>query len=177
MEKSTLFPIQILFGTAVLCAKTIYKSSLYKRYSASVPVLVVGNLASGGTGKTPMVDYILTHFSKQYVLGMLSRGYGRQTKGYRHVSKHSRANEVGDEPLMLAQKHANVVVSVCERRPEGIQKMQSDFPNIQALSLMMLYSIYRCYLRSHCTYYFSKSLVFRCRTSCRGFARASHGES
>ena len=133
--RKALFPIQILFRTAVLLRKTIYKSSLYKRYSASVPVLVVGNLASGGTGKTPMVDYILTHFSKQYVLGMLSRGYGRQTKGYRHVSKHSRANEVGDEPLMLAQKHANVVVSVCERRPEGLQKMQSDFPNIQAFVL------------------------------------------
>ncbi len=133
--RKALFPLKILFGCAVFVRKSLYKSGLLSRYKAPLPTIVVGNIATGGTGKTPMVDYLLSKFSNDLNFGMLSRGYGRKSKGYKQVYDQSKAQEVGDEPLLLAQKHPNVRVSVCEKRPKGIQQMLQDSPNIEAFIL------------------------------------------
>lgn len=133
--RKALFPFQILFGTAVCIRKSLYKSGVFKRFSAPVPVVVVGNISTGGTGKTPMVDYLLSHFSKKYTLGMLSRGYGRSTKGYVKVTADSLSKNVGDEPLLLAHHHPKVAISVCEKRPQGIKQMLQDYPHLDAFIL------------------------------------------
>jgi tetraacyldisaccharide 4'-kinase len=133
--RKALFPLQIVFGCAVFVRKSLYKSGLFSRYKAPVPVIAVGNIATGGTGKTPMVDYLLSKFSKDFNLGMLSRGYGRTSKGYLEVTPNATADRVGDEPLLLAQKHPDVQVSVCEKRPEGIKRMLHDFPKPDAFVL------------------------------------------
>jgi tetraacyldisaccharide 4'-kinase len=133
--RKALFPLQIVFGCAVFIRKSLYKSGLFSRYKAPVPVIVVGNIATGGTGKTPMVDYLLSKFSEDFNLGMLSRGYGRKSKGYLEVTSNATADRVGDEPLLLAKKHPDVQVSVCEKRPEGIKRMLHDFPKLDAFVL------------------------------------------
>lgn len=133
--RKALFPLKILFGSAVFVRKSLYKCGVLSRYKAPVPTLVVGNISTGGTGKTPMVDYLLSKFSGDFNLGMLSRGYGRTTKGYISIAPEATADRVGDEPLLLAQKHPNVRVSVCENRPKGIQQMLQDSPNIEAFIL------------------------------------------
>ena len=133
--RKALFPFQIIFASAVSFRKFLYKKRFFPTYQAPIPVVVVGNISTGGTGKTPMVDYLLTHFSNKLRLGVLSRGYGRITKGYKNVRATSTSSEVGDEPLMLAQKHPDIAISVCENRPKGIQKMMHETPELDAFFL------------------------------------------
>ncbi|MGB0274665.1 MAG: tetraacyldisaccharide 4'-kinase [Flavobacteriaceae bacterium] len=133
--RKALFPFQIVFAGAVFLRKSLYNNGFLSRYTAPVPVIAVGNISTGGTGKTPMVDYLLTKFSKKYQLGVLSRGYGRSTKGYVAVTPNATADLVGDEPKMLAQKHPNVAVSVCEHRPNGLVQMLQDYPKTDAFFL------------------------------------------
>ncbi|MEK9530257.1 MAG: tetraacyldisaccharide 4'-kinase [Flavobacteriaceae bacterium] len=133
--RKSLFPLKILFGSAVFVRKSLYECGMLSRYKAPVPTIAVGNISTGGTGKTPMVDYLLSKFSEDFNLGMLSRGYGRTSKGYCAVTPEATAGRVGDEPLLLAQKHPNVKLSVCEKRPQGIQLMLKDYPNIEAFIL------------------------------------------
>ena len=133
--RKALFPLQIVFAGAVFLRKSLYKTGFFSRYTAPVPVIAIGNISTGGTGKTPMVDYLLTKFSKKYQLGVLSRGYGRSSKGYVAVSAETTADLAGDEPKMLAQKHPNVAVSVCEHRPNGLVRMLQEHPIIDAFFL------------------------------------------
>ena len=133
--RKALFPLQIVFAGAVFLRKNLYKKGVFSRYTAAVPVIVVGNISTGGTGKTPMVDYLLAKFSKKYRLAVLSRGYGRSSKGYVAVTSNATASVVGDEPKMLAQKHPNVAISVCEHRPNGLVQMLEDHPKVDAFFL------------------------------------------
>ena len=133
--RKALFPFQIVFAGVVFLRKSLYEKGVFSRYTAPVPVIAIGNISTGGTGKTPMVDYLLDKFSKKHQLGVLSRGYGRSSKGYVAVSSNTTAAEVGDEPKMLAQKHPNVTVSVCEHRPDGLVRMLEDHPKIDAFFL------------------------------------------
>jgi tetraacyldisaccharide 4'-kinase len=95
------------------------------RQKGVLPTLVVGNLGVGGTGKTPMVLFLLEAFSGER-LGVLSRGYGRNTRGYVRVELDSQAKEVGDEPLEIASVFPNLPVGVCEDRLEGLRRLQSE---------------------------------------------------
>ena len=133
--RKALLPFQIVFAGVVFLRKSLYKKGIFSRYTAPVPVIAIGNISTGGTGKTPMVDYLLDKFSKKHQLGVLSRGYGRSSKGYVAVSSNTTADVVGDEPKMLAQKHPNVAVSVCEHRPDGLVRMLEDHPKIDAFFL------------------------------------------
>lgn len=139
--RKALFPFQIVFAGAVFLRKSLYNNGFLSRYTAPVPVIAVGNISTGGTGKTPMVDYLLTKFSKKYQLGVLSRGYGRSTKGYVAVTANATADLVGDEPKMLAQKYPNVAVSVCEHRPNGLVQMLQDYPKTDAFFWTMRFNI------------------------------------
>ena len=133
--RKALFPLQVILAGAVFLRKSLYKKGFFSRYTAPVPVIAIGNISTGGTGKTPMVDYLLNKFSKKHQLGVLSRGYGRSSKGYVAVSSNTTADVVGDEPKMLAQKHPNVAVSVCEHRPNGLVQMLEENLKIDAFFL------------------------------------------
>jgi tetraacyldisaccharide-1-P 4'-kinase len=91
-------------------------------------ILVIGNLSVGGTGKSPLVTYIVQHWPWKSEVGVLSRGYGRKTKGFQWVQLLSTAKQVGDEPLAYKKLFPHVPVAVCEKRPQGVQKMVDDFP-------------------------------------------------
>ena len=133
--KKALFPFQILFAGVVLLRKKLYDTGIISRYVAPIPTIVVGNLVTGGTGKTPIVDFLLQHFSQKKELGLLSRGYGRKSKGFLAVSSNASSNEVGDEPLMLSQNHPTVFVAVCENRPKGIVQMLEKNPALEVIFL------------------------------------------
>ena len=133
--RKALFPFQILFAGAILLRKKLYAKGVISRYVAPIPTIVVGNLATGGTGKTPMIDFLLRHFSQKKELGVLSRGYGRKSKGFLAVHSSALSSEVGDEPLMLAQKHPAVFMAVCENRPKGIVQMLQQKPALEAIFL------------------------------------------
>ena len=133
--KKALIPFQILFAGGVMLRKKLYATGIIPSYAAPIPTIVVGNLATGGTGKTPMVDFLLRHFSKKKEIGMLSRGYGRKSKGFLAVHSNAPSSEVGDEPLMLAQKHPEVFIAVCENRPKGVIQMLQQKPSLAAIFL------------------------------------------
>ena len=90
----------------------------------NLPIISVGNLAVGGTGKTPHTEYLLQLLQRENLqVAVLSRGYGRRTKGFRPVEVNSIASDVGDEPLQIKQKFPEAIVAVCERRVLGVSKL------------------------------------------------------
>lgn len=100
------------------------------------PFLIsVGNLAVGGTGKSPLVAYMIQHWPWKSEIGILSRGYGRKSRGFRWVQEHAKATEVGDEPLAYKKMFGKIPVAVCEKRVIGIQRMIDELPFLDTVLL------------------------------------------
>lgn len=134
-----LRPFSWLYGLILKLRHRLYDRGLMRSQSGALPTIVVGNLELGGTGKTPLTDHILSTLEGEMDLGLLSRGYGRATSGYRDILPDSKAGEVGDEPLMLSQAHPQVRAAVCEDRILGLQTLQSKY----ALDLVVLDDAYQ----------------------------------
>lgn len=130
-----LYPFSLLFGGIVRLRNARFASG-QRSWRSPVPTVVVGNLSTGGTGKTPhalMVAEILLQHGKHPA--MLSRGYGRKTRGFREVDFDSSPTETGDEPLMMKRRFPELPVFVCESRVEGIQKLTARQPHVQYVVL------------------------------------------
>lgn len=102
-----------------------FERGILREHRYAVPVIGVGNLAVGGTGKTPHVEY-LTRLLRGRKVAVVSRGYGRKTHGFLRVATHSSADEVGDEPLCLKLQHPEIDVCVCEKRVVAMEHLLSD---------------------------------------------------
>jgi len=89
----------------------------------------------GGAGKTPHVEYMVNLLQYRYKVAVLSRGYGRKTKGFLFANSQSTAQDIGDEPLLLYQKNAAIAVAVCENRVEGLQKISEKIPDMDVVIL------------------------------------------
>jgi tetraacyldisaccharide 4'-kinase len=94
-----------------------------KSTSFKIPIVVVGNLSVGGTGKTPQIEYLIRLLKDTNNVSVLSRGYKRKTKGFVLVNKNHTANDVGDEPLQYYKKFTNINVAVDENRVAGITNL------------------------------------------------------
>jgi tetraacyldisaccharide 4'-kinase len=103
----------------------MYDLNLLKSKEFDVPVISIGNITVGGTGKTPHVEYLVNLLRKKFKVATLSRGYKRKTSGFRLVETGSTAIEVGDEPLQVKNKFPDVTVSVCENRVVGAENLLS----------------------------------------------------
>lgn len=137
----TPFYIHLLRPFAeVYALVTDFRNWLYdKRYFKSVtfdlPIISVGNLSVGGTGKSPHIEYLISLLQNEFRVGVLSRGYGRKTREYIAVQSSSTAEEVGDEPLMFKQKFPNAAVAVAIDRIQGIPLLLTDFPETDVVLL------------------------------------------
>ncbi len=123
-----LFPFALLYGLAVRCRNWLYDSGVFRSVSFKHPVIVVGNLSTGGTGKTPFVEYLVSLLGNEHRLAVLSRGYRRRTRGFYVASHNTNARLVGDEPQQLASKFSDVTVAVDHNRVRGIRKLLSLNP-------------------------------------------------
>ncbi len=133
--KKLLFPFALVYGLFTALRNKFYDLGFLKSFKIPIKSIVVGNLSVGGTGKTPYVLMIANHFSEKKI-GVLSRGYGRKTKGFFIVNEDHTAQDVGDEPLLFRQKLAsNCIVAVCENRRVGIQRLLEKFPEIELIIL------------------------------------------
>lgn len=103
----------------------LFDYNILNSKSYEVPIICIGNLSTGGTGKSPMTEYIIRLLNHDFRVATLSRGYGRSSSGYRDVSPEDQAILVGDEPLQFARKFRNVQVAVCEDRQAGIETLLS----------------------------------------------------
>ncbi|RAI87993.1 tetraacyldisaccharide 4'-kinase [Algoriphagus yeomjeoni] len=107
-----LYPFALLYDLVTRIRNLFFDMGWLKSVPASMPTVVVGNLSVGGTGKTPMVEYLIRKFYKELKVATLSRGYGRKTKGFLQASKQVIPEEIGDEPFQIYQKFGNEI-SVC----------------------------------------------------------------
>lgn len=118
-----LFPFSILYGLVVLIRNKLYDFGLLKSTCFDIPVICVGNLVVGGSGKSPVTEY-LVHLLEGYKIAILSRGYGRETTGYILADERATAKTIGDEPMQFYNKFPHVTVAVCEDRVKGINKLK-----------------------------------------------------
>ncbi len=121
-----LLPFSFIYQFIVWVRNRFYDQGIFKSRSFTIPTIVIGNLAIGGTGKSPMTEYLIRLLSANYKVATLSRGYGRKTKGFREVSVDSTALEVGDEPLQFKRKFRHVTVTVSEDRCLAIEKLENQ---------------------------------------------------
>lgn len=104
----------------------MYDWGIFKSKSHDIPTICIGNLNLGGTGKTPHIEYLTRLLSDKYNIAILSRGYGRNTKGYILANENHSHNEIGDEPLQYFNKFDKVKVAVDENRCDGVQKLLQE---------------------------------------------------
>lgn len=135
IRRVVLSPFAAIYGLVTLLRNYSYDIGLLQSTPFDIPIVSVGNLSVGGTGKTPMVEYLINSLSKQYSLGVLSRGYGRKTNGFLWVNDDLTPDQVGDEPLQIKINHSKIPVAVCENRVKGIQQMLAEKPMINLILL------------------------------------------
>ncbi len=135
MLKLLLIPAAWLYGLAIRFRHYLFDSGLIKSHKFDIPVICVGNITVGGTGKTPMAEMIIGYMSRFHHVALLSRGYGRRTKGYLEVRPDVHYCKVGDEPLQIKRKFPDIVVAVCEKRVEGIRRIRHEHPEIDLVIL------------------------------------------
>lgn len=123
--RKLLFPFSLIYGAITFVRNLLFDIGWLKSHSFDLPVVCVGNLSTGGTGKSPMIEFLIQELKDRYKLGVVSRGYKRKTKGYWEVFVNQSAFEVGDEPLQIKRKFPEVTVAVSEKRKIGIEKIKS----------------------------------------------------
>ena len=126
MKELVTIPLSWLYGLGVYVRHALYDNHLLPSVTVSVPTICVGNLAAGGTGKTPHVEYIVRLLIRHgYHVAVLSRGYKRKTRGFILADETATARTIGDEAMQLHRKFPEVAVAVCENRVHGVKMLQS----------------------------------------------------
>jgi tetraacyldisaccharide 4'-kinase len=124
--RKLLFPFAILYGLITSIRNFLFDKGILKSYSFDLPVIAVGNLSVGGTGKTPQIEYLIRLLSDKYKIATLSRGYKRQSKGFILAEANTNAAILGDEPFQFFQKFPSIQVAVDADRKNGIEQLLSQ---------------------------------------------------
>lgn len=122
-----------LYGAGVTIRNWFYDAKIAKSRHFDIPIVCVGNIAVGGTGKTPTVEFLLGRLQGEYRIAVLSRGYRRRSKGYIEVELGDSFLRVGDEPKQIKRKFPEVVVVVCENRVEGVERIMKEHPEVNLI--------------------------------------------
>ncbi|MFA8300099.1 MAG: tetraacyldisaccharide 4'-kinase [Hyphomicrobiales bacterium] len=130
-----LFPFAILYGMVVSIRNSLFNIGAIRSKIFNIPVIVVGNLSAGGTGKTPHVEYLIRLLRKEYKLFTLSRGYGRKTNGFLVANNESTYKDIGDEPLQYHVKFSDVGVAVDGNRCRGISNILESYEDTDVILL------------------------------------------
>lgn len=118
-----LYPLSWIYGLGVDLRNWLFHIGVLKAKSYPVPVICVGNITAGGTGKTPHIEYLVELLKDRYSIAVLSRGYKRKTKGFVLADDRVSAADIGDEPFQIKNKYPDVTVAVDENRCEGIERL------------------------------------------------------
>ena len=131
--RKLLLPFSWLYSFFTSVRNYFYDKGLLQSSEFNIPVICVGNLSTGGTGKTPHVEYIIELLKNNYRVATLSRGYGRKSKGFILAETSMSVELIGDEPLQFAIKYPDVKVAVGENRVEAIKQILAKFPEVQII--------------------------------------------
>jgi tetraacyldisaccharide 4'-kinase len=130
-----LFPFSLVYALIVIIRNYLFDKNIFKSVTFNIPIISVGNLSVGGTGKSPMVEYLITLLEEQFELATLSRGYKRKTKGYALAHESTTALDIGDEPMQFHSKFPNIAVAVGEERIVAIPQLLHDRPKTEVIIL------------------------------------------
>ncbi len=128
-------PFAMIYWFMIWLRNFLYNKNILRSCSFGLPVICVGNLSVGGTGKSPMVEFLVEHLKKTFKVATLSRGYKRKTTGYALANENTTALDIGDEPMLFHQKFPDVPVAVGEERLVAIPQLLHDKPETQAIIL------------------------------------------
>lgn len=130
-----LLPFSLLYGLITGFRNWMYERGYMRSSQFDLPIIGIGNLSVGGTGKSPHIEYLIRLLGDYIQLGTLSRGYKRNTIGYRMVTEQGSAAEYGDEPLQFKRKFPEIPVAVAENRVSGVTQILMDAPDTQVILL------------------------------------------
>lgn len=130
-----LLPITFLYSLVMRVRNWMYDRGILHATKVPVKVISIGNIAIGGTGKSPLVIYLHELLSKTRQVALLSRGYKRKTKGFQLVKPNSSVDQIGDEPKQFSQVIPDLKMAVCEDRVEGANKLLNTFPEVNTIIL------------------------------------------
>jgi len=130
-----LFPFSLIYGLIIWVRNKLFDKKILRSANFDFPLICVGNLAAGGTGKTPMAEYLIRILKKKFETATLSRGYKRSTKGFLIADENSTAADIGDEPMQMHKKFPGVTVAVAEERVLGIPQLLFERPAIKVIIL------------------------------------------
>ncbi len=133
--RKILFPFAILYGFIISIRNFLYDKGILESYSFDIPIIAVGNLSVGGTGKTPQIEYLIRLLSPKYKVATLSRGYKRQSNGFVLADSISNAEILGDEPFQFYKKFNNIQVAVDANRKNGIEQLLSQKNKLDVILL------------------------------------------
>ena len=135
-----LFPFSLIYGLIIIIRNFLFDKNIIRSVAFNIPIISVGNLSVGGTGKSPMVEYLIGLLSETTQVATLSRGYKRKTKGYALANIHTTALEIGDEPMQFHRKFPGVAVAVGEERIVAVPQLLHDRPETEVIYWTMLFS-------------------------------------
>lgn len=131
-----LTPASWIYGAVTGVRNWLFDSKVFKEREYDIPIIGIGNITVGGTGKTPHVEYVVSNFADKMKVAVLSRGYKRKTSGFVLANANSTPELIGDEPLQIYRKFkGNVEVAVCESRRKGIDELLRLFPDLELIVL------------------------------------------
>ncbi len=121
--RKILFPFSLIYALVVRIRNYLYDSGVLKTSTFPTKTICIGNLSTGGTGKTPMVEYLISYLTNRHKIAVLSRGYRRKSSGFVLANAHSTVAELGDEPFQIHTKFSKVAVAVDADRANGIENL------------------------------------------------------
>ena len=130
-----LLPLSWLYGLAVRARNSLFEMGVLKSRAFDLPVISVGNITVGGTGKTPHVEYLARLLKGQYKVAVLSRGYKRHSRGFVKADANTPMRTIGDEPYQMKQKFSDVTIAVDKNRCHGIDTLTAEDPNLDVILL------------------------------------------
>lgn len=120
---------------AMALRNLLFDHNILKSYAPQVPAICIGNISVGGTGKTPHTEYLIELLKEKHRIAVLSRGYGRKSKGYIKATESVTMPALGDEPFQIKNKYPDAVVAVCEKRAEGVRRLLAEENGIEVILL------------------------------------------
>jgi tetraacyldisaccharide 4'-kinase len=131
-----LFPISLIYGLVVYVRNRLYDNQIIlKSADFKIPLISIGNITVGGTGKTPHTEYLIDVLKNHFKVAVLSRGYKRKSKGFVLATTKSTVDEVGDEPRQIKQKYPDTIVAVDGNRTRGINSLLQKHPDLDVVLL------------------------------------------
>jgi tetraacyldisaccharide 4'-kinase len=130
-----LYPLSLIYGAVTGIRNFLYNTRVLKHYEFRLPLICVGNITVGGTGKTPHTEYLVELLGKKFRVATLSRGYLRKSIGFRIAEESDTINEIGDEPLQIYRKFPGITVAVDRDRVNGVNSLLKEKPETEVIIL------------------------------------------